>query len=291
MMINDLPDFIMMAKKVDQNKGLYEAAKKLMENIIGGFEQLITGLSGVDLSAVGGSDVFLAIGTSLATFFMMLEIFATMSGFRFERIEDAVRIGLKFVVCKIILENTKEITGIIYNLFWKNHGIDTLGGAISGQFKLTVSGDDLDGGIMGINYILAGIINLIVCVILFALMMKLVAQIAGILFEIAIHQAVAPIALSTLCNEQARSAGISFIKSYTAVCLQGLVLTVCFEVYGTVAKGLAGASDYFKDNITSVISSSYIVDAFNAIVPIIGMIVLSTAVTRSSDITKRMFGV
>ena len=278
------------AGKQNYAEKMYLAVQALIKGTVLGFGQLIDGLAGAG-EYTAGHDTFVALGVSLATLFMAMEIFSSAAMFRIQGIEDGIRVGMKFIVCKIVMENSDKITGAIYSMFFKSHGLNLISSTMTSSFAIDASSAISDGGLLGIGYVVGALILLIVWGFMFGMLVKMVAQIAGIIFEIAIHQAAAPVALSTLCNEQARSAGISFIKSYSAVCMQGLVISICFEVYGFVNKALGNAPNYFREHAKAAIEGTVIVDAFGLIAPIIGMVILTTAISRSSDITKRMFGV
>jgi hypothetical protein len=99
---------------------------------------------------------------------------------------------------------------------------------------------------------------------------------------------VAPIALSTLVNDTTRSTGISFIKSYSAVCLQLTLISVCINVYSAIATALnAQIEALFGDSLIAVNIFGQLI---NALVPLLLFVCLSTAIKKSGDITKRMLG-
>ena len=215
-----------------------------------------------------------------------------MTNFRFERMEDAVRIGLKLVLAKVVIENSSKIVGLIYSAFFKNYGITSISNSMSGWADdfASITHADIEGGLLGIGFLLEAIVMLIAWLIIMAMLIKMTAQIAGIIFEIAIHKAIAPVALSTLCNDNAKSAGISFIKSYSATCLQALTIAICFTAYSPMYSALASAKTAFLGSATSIVESTFIADVFTILSPIIGIVILSTAVSRSGDLTKRMLG-
>ena len=274
----------------EMGKSTLEAVLALIQNTFGGFEQILTALQKVEVKT---TDIDLSsFGVSLTTFFFLIQMFAEMSNFRFERLEDAVRLGLKLVVAKVIIENSSAITGVIYNAFFKPYGIERIKTAL-GSWKsdfLTVTKGTIDGGLLGVNFLFEATILLIAWLIIMALLIKMVAQIAGILFDIAVHQVIAPVALSTLCNDTAKSTGIAFIKSYSATCLNCLVIAILFSAMSPLYEQLSEIHKKFFESSTEVISSTFLIDALTLMAPIICMIVLSTAVSRSSDMTKRMLG-
>ena len=211
-----------------------------------------------------------------------------MTDFRFDRMEDGIKLGLKFVMAKVIIENSSDIVGAIYEGIFKQYGLNMVVsqmGTFQSEWNAVVAEDNIDPGLLGINYLLSGILMIVVWLILLAMLVKMAATIAGIIFEIAMHKVVAPIALSTLCNDTAKSCGISFIKSYAAVCLQACVISVCFALYPSIAQAISD-----KDFTSGLTSASFIVNVFKTVSPIISITILSTTISKSGDITKRMLG-
>lgn len=240
-----------------------------------------------------------SVGVSLTALFFCLEMFSQVAQFRVERIEDAIRIAMKFIVAKIIIENTAGISDGIYKIF----RIATLGGVDSackqiGTILKQVMIDPKSGGMLGIGYIILFLGLGGIAVVMLVMFFKLAITFVGISFEIGIHQAVAPIALSTLCNDLARPTGIAFIKSYAAACLQMVVMAAIFSVFGETLGvlsniNLGAFSQYTMTNPDGTLTN-YSLGIFSVLIqyiaPLICTIALSKAIKIASDLTKRMFG-
>jgi len=260
--------------------------------------QALCGIVGDSITSQIGEykSLFVGIGTSLAVLFIMIEILTTMVGFRFERVEEAVSLGLKFIVCKVVIENTDPIAQTIYSVFFAN-GFKGISKEAVDYYSKTNSiisfstSSSTDGGILGIGFLVMAIVNLIVIFILGAFILKIIAHLVGIIFELAIHQVMAPIALSTLCNSNARSTGITWIKSYSAVCLQATIMSICFRINSFVMDKMTDVFNaVFTSTLNDEISGNLLGIAFNSVIPIFGMMLLTAALDKSGDITKRMLG-
>ncbi|MCI9410234.1 MAG: hypothetical protein HFJ89_10520 [Oscillospiraceae bacterium] len=220
-------------------------------------------------------------GVSLTTLFLLMEFFSQMTSKWFERMEDAIQLGIKMIVAKIIIENSSTIVGGISGYFKDlgtaniESGFDSITSNIIG---LTVPGD---AGPFGIGYILLTLFLYIIWAVVIIMLIMLTIEILGIVFEIGIHMAVGPIALSTLCNSTFRSTGLSFIKSYTAVCLQTTVIGAICKVYTKFATNL---------NLTNITATGMAANMVAYCMPLLGLAVLCVTIKKSSDITKRMFG-
>lgn len=260
---------------------------------ISSFEAIILNIIGLKISDAGlvmtGVE---SAALALAGLFLAMEMISLISEFRFERIEDAIRLWIKVLFAKIIIENSSVIIGGIYDMF-RNLGTNSISEGFS-AVKSTIYGfADSNGlidsykGMLGEGYILAWIVLLLVNVIVTIMLILITIEVFGITFEIGIHQVIGPIAISTLCNSTARSTGISFIKSYAAVCLQTTVIGVIFKVYATFADKLQIGNDIIDNTIATGGPFGLLFAYFS---PLLGLTVLCVTVKKSSDITKRMFG-
>ena len=226
-----------------------------------------------------------SVGVSLTSLFFCMEMFSQLAEFRMERIEDAIRIGMKFVVAKVVIENSSAIVGGISAIFNKTTSLyvaEMAKDLVSGVSGITIA--EKAGGLLGIAYLLLflGVAGIGIVIMFFLL--KIAITLVGIAFEMGIHQAIAPIALSTLCNSTARSTGIAFIKSYSAVCLQLTVITAIFQVFLNIQ---ATISKFNLNGDTLGIFSCLV----KFIPTLICVIALSKAVKSAMELTKRMFGV
>ena len=261
----------------------------LISSIINSFKEIILNILGINIYDANIVTTGIeSAALSLAGLFLAMEMISMISEFRFERIEDAIRLWIKLLFAKIIIENSSNIIGSIYDLF-KGLGVVSIDDGfskISGSIgNITEAAIAPNKGLLGEGYIFSCIVLLIVTLVVSALLIMLTIEIMGIVFEIGIHQAIGPIAISTLCNSTARSTGIAFIKSYAAVCLQTTVIGAIFTVY------VKFADDFIVSDLSEKIAG---VGAFGIMFrflsPVLSLAVLCITVKKSDDLTKRMFG-
>jgi hypothetical protein len=226
---------------------------------------------------------------SLATLFFVMQFFSELASFRMDRIEEAIRLAMKIIVAKIILENSAVITDMIYEMFW-GLSVDSLGLALDDlAASLSTIGRPDDPGFLGINDILSLVLIFLPAFgITIVVLCSLVLTIAGIFFEVQIHVAVAPLAIATLVNETTRSTGISFIKSYVATCLQLTIISTCVAVFGHINLLLKPAINELDGFLSSTVMVGSLI---NCIVTLLVFVCFSTAIKKSGDLTRRMFGV
>lgn len=267
-----------------------------LANIINAFKDIIQTMLDLDVPVPSEiADAAQAVAVSLTALFLAMEYISYFSSMRMEgRIEDAIQFMMKLVISKLIVENTDAIMGGIYQMF-RGLGSGTIGNSLE---KMADSLPDAatdafmaeNKGLIGEGWILTAVFTAIAGVFIVGSIILMTMEIIGIIFEIAIHQAVGPIAISTLANSTMRSTGMSFIKSYSAVCLQTTVIGAIFYVFGSVSTAVNNA---FANNSvlqTAIANLGAFGMIFRYISPLLMAIVLSVSVKKSGEITKRMFG-
>ena len=104
----------------------------------------------------------------------------------------------------------------------------------------------------------------------------------GRFFRLYLYTAIAPIPLSSFAGEPTQNVGKSFLKSYTAVCLEGAIVVLACIIFSLFA-----TSPPVVDTSAAAITQvwSYIGEiAFN-------MLVLVGAVKMSDRVVREMMGI
>lgn len=242
----------------------------------------------VTSKASAAINIFDAAGVTLLTLFFCMEAFTYCAAIDFNGgIEGAIRIGMKLVVSALIVSNVGNIVGALSGILKSSVGT-SFGEAMTGigtAFGENMAGEnELDGGILNINYLILALLTIIIVIIMFILFSMMLVSLIGVLFETAILTAISPVALATLVNSQARSTGISFIKNFAAVSMQWGVLKVCLEVYKLISSELTL-------NLTdSLDGTSFLMYTMRYAAPVLCVVVLTITVTKASEITKRALG-
>lgn len=201
-----------------------------------------------------------AAATTIATLLVVIELCTQAMGFHFDDINDAVRFGFKVVVYKIVIENSSKIVDLVYGIFVDSGTWETIATSIrslSGVFDTTdfqpkFNAISLVGELLGIKRFFLGLILLIISIVACGVLIKIMTAIAGLLFELAINIAVAPIPIATLVNSQTRGIGIGFIKNFAGNCMTLMMYTVCFAVY----EGNEGIKTSIQSAFISLIPTS-----------------------------------
>lgn len=267
----------------------FEDANNLINAEADGFSSILDVLVNFDVVTECGTaiDVFTAAGAALTALFFCMEAFTYCASVDFNGgIEGALRIAMKLIVSEIIIQNTGNIVGAISEIF-RSVSLSSYSEAfsnISSSFRTAAAARTVDGGVLDLNYICLAFLLVIVAAVLFILFSMIVITMLGVVFETGILVAISPVALSTLVNSQARSAGISFIKNFAAVSMQWGVLSICFLAYTKISTGITLS---FADSCSE---GGILIHIMQFATPLLCVVILAVTVSKASEITKRALG-
>ena len=232
------------------------------------------------------------IGAGLLTFFMVLEIITFCFNIDFHAgFESAMKIGVRTVLMYILVENCPKAAKAVVEVFKTN-----MSEKFEDQFQkitdpfLNMGADMLNGNTWYEKYIMPmalGLVLIVSMIFIIIVFCMILMSLVGIVAETTILTALAPVACSTLVNGQVRQTGITFLKNLAAISIQWGIVSLCFDIYTKLVTEITNAG------INSIGGSGNdivgIVVSFFA--PAIGLIMLSTMISKSGDITKRALGV
>ncbi|MCR5166487.1 MAG: hypothetical protein K6C13_04620 [Oscillospiraceae bacterium] len=270
-------------------QNMFEELVSLIQTEADGFAAVLDKMVSFDVVSECGTaiDVFTAAGTALMTLFLCMEVFTYCAAIDFNGgIEGALRVAMKIVVSAMVVQNTSKIVGAVSGLF-KGISCTSYSDAFSGiasSFSAAATAGAIDGGVLDINYICMSFLLILLVAVLFIMFSLIVITMLGVVFETGILVAISPVALATLVNSQARSAGIAFIKNFAAVSMQWGVLSICFMAYNKVSSGMVlnfaeGMSD-----------KGLLIHIMQYATPLLSVIILAVTVSKASEITKRALG-
>ena len=253
-----------------------------------GFAAVLQSIAGFDIVSQAGDaiSIFEGAGTALLTLFFCMEAFTYCANIDFHGgIEGAIRVAMKLVVSALIVQNVDNVVGIISGLFKSEVDFASAFSGIGAAFGDAMNqGTPLEGGLLDINYIVLTLLYVIIIILMFVMFSLIVITVLGIVFETAILTAISPVALATLVNTQARSAGISFIKNFAAVSMQWGVLAICFKAYTIISANLT------LDFSAGLDGAGLLMHIFKYATPVLSVVMLAVTVAKSGDITKRALG-
>ena len=110
----------------------------------------------------------------------------------------------------------------------------------------------------------------------------IILTVYGRFFRLYMYTAIAPIPLSTFAGQPTQSVGVSFLKSYAGVCLEGAIIVLACIIFSTFA---ASPPVVDKDAAAATMVWKYVGElAFN-------MLVLVGMVKMSDHLVKEIMGV
>ena len=136
------------------------------------------------------------------------------------------------------------LMAIIYNSFNSvaSSLVEDSYGFLSGFGTSDLLPEPDDEGFLGLNYLVKYLETMPTFLILMGACWVINLILIGRIFEIVVYTAVSPIPLATFAAEGWHDTAKGFIKSYAAVCLQGLVVVMMFYSFSQVVDLLGGTS-------------------------------------------------
>ena len=225
-----------------------------------------------------------AIGYSLLVLFFVVGVMKTCGSFaEMKRPEIAVKMFIRCILAKASIDYGLELMMALIDIV---QGIVSKIMAASGLSAVsqTVLPDSIVTAIEDCGFwesvplwALALIGSLFITVLSFIMIMT----VYGRFFKIYLYTAIAPVPLSSFAGEPSSSVGKSFIKSYTAVCLEGAII-----VLGCIIFSLFADSPPVVDEAAAAVNQvwSYVGEL------IFNMIVLVGTVKMADRVVKEMMG-
>lgn len=175
--------------------------------------------------------MLLPIGLMIAATFALMTILEKAILFKTHNMESVVKLLLLFVLGKVIVENSWEILGWLYQVVAEM--ITQVGGGIEPN-EIGIDLDSLTAALDGMNMLQRAMtrVSLMPNMAIMGLMKVIIKVIAyGRLIEIYIYTAVAPLPLSTLVSETHAGIAKRFLQGYLGVCIQGLIMLISIKLY------------------------------------------------------------
>lgn len=125
-------------------------------------------------------------------------------------------------------------------------------------------------------------VTLIGGIFIWVLAFTMILTVYGRFFKLYMYTAIAPIPLSTFAGEPTQSVGISFLKSYAAVCLEGAIIVLACVIFSVFA---SSAPTVNPDVAAVTMVWTYIGEL------VFNMLILTGTVKLSDRVVHEMIGV
>lgn len=225
-----------------------------------------------------------AIGLALLVLFFVVGVMRTCGSFaETKRPETALKLFIRFALAKGVVTYGMELMLALFSIVQGLIStIMTAAGFASAQ--QTVLPSEIVTAVEDCGFfesIPLWAVTLIGGLFVTVLSFVMIMTVYGRFFKLYLYTAISPVPLSTFAGEPTQSVGVSFIKSYAAVCLEGAII-----VLGCIIFSLFAASPPVVDPNAAAVSMvwSYVGEL------IFNMLVLVGAVKMADRVVREMMG-
>lgn len=225
-----------------------------------------------------------AIGYALLVLFFVVGVVKTCGSFtEVKRPEHALKIFIRFAIAKGVVTYGLELMMALFNII--QGVISTIMQAAGfGRTEDTVLPDEIIEAVEDCGFfesIPLWAVTLIGGLFITVLSFIMIMSVYGRFFRLYLYTAIAPIPLSSFAGEPSQNIGRSFLKSYTAVCLEGAIVVLACIIFSLFASSPPVVD---PDAAAVTMVWSYIGEL------IFNMLVLVGAVKMSDRVVREMMG-
>ena len=225
-----------------------------------------------------------AIGYALLVLFFVVGVVKTCGSFtEVKKPEHAVKIFVRFAIAKGVVTYGLELMMALFEIV---QGVTStiMGSAGFGGAQETVLPQEIVTGVEDCGFfesIPLWAVTLIGSLFITVLSFIMIMSVYGRFFRLYLYTAIAPVPLSTFAGSPSQNVGISFLKSYAAVCLEGAIIVLACIIF-TLFATTPPVVDPDAAAVTMV--WGYIGEL------IFNMLVLTGAVKMSDRVVREMMG-
>lgn len=226
-----------------------------------------------------------AIGLALLVLFFVAGVVKTTGSLsEIKRPEHALKLFIRFAIAKAVVTYGMDL---MLALFRISQGIITTAAQRMGSLddNAILLSDIIKEKIQSVGFfesVPLWIVTLLGSLFITILAFVMIMTVYGRFFKLYMYTAIAPIPLSTFAGEPTSAVGKSFLKSYAAVCLEGVIIVLACIIFSVFAEAPPANLD---PNLSAVqVVWNYVGEL------IFNLLVLVGAVKMSERIVKEMMG-
>ena len=226
-----------------------------------------------------------AIALALLVLFFVVGVMKTTTSFHdIKRPEHAIKLFIRFAIAKGLVTYGLELLMALFKIV---QGVVStiMNSAGFGGASSTILPNEIISAIESTGFLESiplWAVTLIGGLFITVLSFVMILSVYGRFFKIYLYTAIAPIPLSTFAGEPSSQVGKSFIKSYSAVCLEGAIIILACVIFSL----FASSSPQVDTNVAPVTMVwKYIGEL------IFNMLVLVGTVKASDRVVREMMGV
>lgn len=226
-----------------------------------------------------------AIGYALLVLFFVVGVIKTCGSFAdLKRPEAALKVFVRFALAKGLISYGMELMMAFLSIV---QGIisSIMGAGGFSSPQPTVLPADIITAIEDCGFfesIPLWAVTLIGSLFVWVLSFVMILTVYGRFFKLYMYTAIAPVPLSAFAGEPTQSIGVSFLKSYAAVCLEGVIIVLACIIFSVFA---ATPPSYDPSAAAITMVWQYVGEL------IFGMLVLTGTVKMADRVVHEMIGV
>jgi hypothetical protein len=227
----------------------------------------------------------MAVGLGLLVLFFLVGMVKQCGTFaELKRPEVALKLFIRFILSKAVITHGLEL-------------MMTLFGVVQGLMSKIMSAAGFSGGnsimlpsemvktIEDLGFLASiplWIVSLLGSLVIWVLSFIILLTVYGRFFKLFLYTAIAPVPLSTFAGEPTQSIGINFLRSYAAVCMEGVIIVLSCIIFSLFAQ----SPPEFNADASAVAQVwSYIGELIFNMLVLVGAVKMSDRVVR-----EMMFG-
>ena len=174
------------------------------------------------------------IGYALIVLFFAISLFKnTMNFHELKRPEAALHYLIRFVAAKALVGYGMDIMLNIFSIC--NGVVSDMAAGMGGisQAMVTLPGE-MQSAIENVGFLASiplWLVTILGSLFITVLSFVMILTVYGRFFRLYMYTALAPLPLASFAGESTQSVGISFVKSYIGVCLEGAVIVLACIIY------------------------------------------------------------
>lgn len=180
-----------------------------------------------------------AVGLALLVLFFVVGVMKTCGSFaEIKRPEQALKLFIRFALAKGLVTYGLELMMALFQIV--QGLISTIMGAAGfGAPQETILPQEIINAIEECGFLESvplWAVTLIGSLFITVLSFVMVMTVYGRFFKLYLYTAIAPVPLAAFAGEPTQSVGVSFLKSYASVCLEGAIIVlgcIIFSVFAT----------------------------------------------------------
>ncbi len=179
-----------------------------------------------------------AIGIALLVLFFVIGVMKTCGSFaEVKRPEHALKLFIRFALAKGVVTYGLELMMALFQIV--QGVISTIMGAAGFSTpQETILPSEIVTAVEECGFfesVPLWAVTLIGSLFITVLSFVMIMTVYGRFFRMYLYTAIAPVPLATFAGEPSQSVGISFIKSYAAVCLEGAIIVLACIIFAVFA--------------------------------------------------------